>query len=100
MDQFIGAHTVANGGIHMAAIRAGNAGMGALQIFTAPPQYYGDKASMRPERIERFRSALTQAKIAPERIAEHFIRPTWPARPRIENRGVHHDSNGLFACES
>ena len=71
MDQFIGAHTVANGGIHMAALRAGNAGMRALQIFTAPPQYYGDKASIRPERIERFRSALTQAKIAPEQVVVH-----------------------------
>ena len=71
MDQFIGAHTVANGGIHMAALRAGNAGMRALQIFTAPPQYYGDKATIRPERVERFRSALGQAKIAPEHVVVH-----------------------------
>ncbi len=71
VDQYIGAHTVANGGIHMAALRAGNAGMRALQIFTAPPQYYGDKASIRPERIERFRSALAQAKIAPEHVVVH-----------------------------
>ena len=69
--QFIGAHTVANGGIHMAALRAGNAGMRALQIFTAPPQYYGDKASIRSERIERFHAALTQAKIAPEHVVVH-----------------------------
>jgi deoxyribonuclease-4 len=67
----IGAHTVGNGGIHMAALRAGNAGMKALQIFTAPPQYYGDKASMRPERVERFRAALAQAKIAPEHVVVH-----------------------------
>jgi len=71
VDQFIGAHTVANGGIHMAALRAGSAGMRALQVFTAPPQYYGDKASMRPERIERFRSALSQAKIALEQVVVH-----------------------------
>jgi deoxyribonuclease-4 len=71
VDQFIGAHTVANGGIHMAALRAGSAGMKALQIFTAPPQYYGDKASMRPERIERFRSALSQANIALEQVVVH-----------------------------
>lgn len=45
--------------------------MRALQIFTAPPQYYGDKASIRPERIERFRSALGQAKIAPEHVVVH-----------------------------
>ncbi len=71
MAHFIGAHTVGSGGIHMAALRAGNAGMKALQIFTAPPQYYGDKASMRPERVERFRAALAQAKIAPEHVMVH-----------------------------
>jgi deoxyribonuclease IV len=71
MSHFIGGHTVANGGIHMAALRAGNAGMRALQIFTAPPQYYGDKASMRPERVQRFRAALEQAKIAPDKVVVH-----------------------------
>jgi len=68
---FIGAHTVANGGIHMAARRAANAGMKALQIFTAPPQYYGDKATMRPERVERFRAALAETRIAPEHVVVH-----------------------------
>lgn len=71
MAQFIGAHTVANGGIHMAALRAANAGMKALQIFTAPPQYYGDKSSMRGERIERFRSALAQTQIAARYVVVH-----------------------------
>jgi deoxyribonuclease IV len=71
VDRFLGAHTVANGGISMAAARAGNAGMKALQIFTAPPQYYGDKASMRPERVQRFRAALAQAGIAPEHVVVH-----------------------------
>jgi deoxyribonuclease-4 len=71
MARFLGAHTVANGGISMAAARAGNAGMTALQIFTAPPQYYGDKASMRPERVQRFREALDRARIAPENVVVH-----------------------------
>jgi len=71
VSRFIGAHTVANGGIHMAALRAGNAGMTALQIFTAPPQYYGDKASMKPERVQRFRAALDQAGIRPEHVVVH-----------------------------
>jgi deoxyribonuclease-4 len=69
--RYLGAHTVANGGISMAALRAGNAGMTALQIFTAPPQYYGDKSSIRPERIQRFREALGRAKIAPENVVVH-----------------------------
>lgn len=55
----------------MAALRAGNAGMTALQIFTVPPQYYGDKASMRPERVQRFRQALARARIAPEHVVVH-----------------------------
>jgi deoxyribonuclease IV len=55
----------------MAAIRAGNAGMKALQIFTAPPTYYGDKASVRPERVQRLRGALATAGIAPEHVVVH-----------------------------
>jgi deoxyribonuclease IV len=71
LAHFIGAHTVANGGIHMAAARAASAGMKALQIFTAPPQYYGDKASMRAERVERFRSALAQTQISASHVVVH-----------------------------
>lgn len=71
MTRYLGSHTVANGGISMAALRAGNAGMTALQIFTAPPQYYGDRATMRPDRVQRFRAALEQAGIAPERVVVH-----------------------------
>ena len=71
MAFFLGAHTIDNGGIHMAALRAGNAGMSALQIFTAIPKYYGDKVSVRPERAERFRAALVQARIAPARVMAH-----------------------------
>jgi deoxyribonuclease-4 len=69
--RYLGAHTVANGGISMAALRAGKAGMTALQIFTAPPQYYGDKATMKPDRVHRFRSALAEAGIAAERVVVH-----------------------------
>jgi deoxyribonuclease-4 len=71
MQRFIGSHTVANGGISMAALRAGNAGLTAVQIFTAPPQYYGDKSTMRPDRVQRFHHALKQAGIAPERVVVH-----------------------------
>ena len=66
-----GAHTIDNGGIHHAALRAGNAGMRALQIFTAIPKYYGDKSSIRAERAARFRQALETAGIAPEHVVVH-----------------------------
>jgi deoxyribonuclease-4 len=45
--------------------------MSALQIFTAPPQYYGDKSTMKPDRVHRFRTALDQAGIAPEHVVVH-----------------------------
>jgi deoxyribonuclease-4 len=71
MTRIIGAHTVDNGGIHMAALRAGRAGMQALQIFTAIPKYYGDKTSIRPERVQRFREALRTAGIEPGNVLVH-----------------------------
>ena len=71
MTRIIGAHTVDNGGIHMAALRAGATGMQALQIFTAIPKYYGDKTSIRPERVQRFREALRRAGIEPANVLVH-----------------------------
>jgi deoxyribonuclease-4 len=71
MSRYIGAHTVDKGGLHMSAIRAGNAGMTALQVFTAIPKYYGDKSSIRPERVARFRTALADAGIAPAHVVVH-----------------------------
>jgi deoxyribonuclease-4 len=84
MAFFIGAHTIDNGGIHMAALRAGNAGMTALQLFTAIPKYYGDKVSVRPERAERFRAALAQARIAPQRAMAHAAYVLNTATPEAE----------------
>ncbi|HYC32625.1 MAG TPA: deoxyribonuclease IV, partial [Gemmatimonadales bacterium] len=71
MTRLIGAHTIDNGGIHMAAIRAGRSGMSALQLFTAIPKYYGDKTSIRPERVTRFRAALAESGIRPEHVMAH-----------------------------
>ncbi|MBA3892510.1 MAG: deoxyribonuclease IV [Gemmatimonadales bacterium] len=71
MTRIIGAHTVDNGGIHMAALRAGRTGLRALQIFTAIPKYYGDKTSIRPERVQRFREALRTAGIEPANVLVH-----------------------------
>jgi deoxyribonuclease-4 len=66
-----GAHTIDNGGLHTAALRAGNTGFRALQVFTAIPKYYGDKSSIRPERAERFRQALVTAGIDPAHVVVH-----------------------------
>ncbi|MEJ7811682.1 MAG: deoxyribonuclease IV [Gemmatimonadaceae bacterium] len=67
----LGAHTIDSGGIDKAALRAGAAGMTALQIFTAVPKYYGEKMSVRPERAQRFRAALGEAGIEPVHVMAH-----------------------------
>jgi len=71
MTHYFGIHAVDSGGIDMAARRSAAAGGTALQVFTAIPKYYGDKSSIRPERVARFRSALKETGIAPERVVVH-----------------------------
>jgi deoxyribonuclease IV len=71
MTQFLGAHTIDNGGIHMAVLRAGSAGMTALQVFTAIPRFYGDKSTIKPERVARFKTALAKTKIKPANVVVH-----------------------------
>jgi deoxyribonuclease IV len=84
---FIGAHTIDNGGIHMAVRRAHNAGMSALQLFTAIPKYYGDKVSVRPERAERFRAAVKESRLEPENIMVHAAYVLSVANPDPEKYG-------------
>jgi deoxyribonuclease-4 len=71
MTWYMGAHTIDNGGIHMAVHRAGNAGMTALQVFTAIPRFYGDKSTIKPERVARFKTALAKTKIKPANVVVH-----------------------------
>ena len=68
---YLGAHTIDTGGIDMAARRAGNAKMKALQIFTAIPKYYGDKSTIRPDRVQRFLAALHQTDISLANVVVH-----------------------------
>jgi deoxyribonuclease-4 len=71
VEHYLGAHTIDNGGIHMAARRAANAGMRALQIFTAIPKYYNDRVSIRAERVERFRETLASTPITLDHVVVH-----------------------------
>jgi deoxyribonuclease IV len=71
MPRLIGAHTIDTGGIHMAARRAGNAGMTALQIFSAVPKFYNEKNSVKPERAAAFHAALAEAGIARDAVIVH-----------------------------
>jgi deoxyribonuclease-4 len=67
----IGTHPVDNGGIDMAVRRSAGAGMSAVQIFTAIPKFYGDKSTIRGERVERFRRALSDTGMKPEHVVVH-----------------------------
>jgi deoxyribonuclease IV len=80
----IGVHPIDVGGIDMAARRAANAGMKALQIFSAIPKYYGDKVSIRPERVERFKAALTETGIEPKNVVVHAAYVLNTATPEEE----------------
>lgn len=70
-DYIFGSHTVDNGGIDMAARRAAAAGLSTLQCFTAIPKFYGDKSSIRAERVDRFRAALEETGIRGEHVIVH-----------------------------
>lgn len=84
MTHFLGAHTIDNGGIHMAAKRAGASRMRALQIFTAIPKYYGDKVSIKPERVDRFRAALGETEIELSHVVAHAAYVLNTATPEEE----------------
>jgi deoxyribonuclease IV len=66
-----GSHAVDSGGIDMAVRRAANAGLSAVQIFTAIPKFYGDKSSIRPERVQRFHAALEETGMSPAHVVVH-----------------------------
>ncbi|HEX6559405.1 MAG TPA: deoxyribonuclease IV [Longimicrobiales bacterium] len=68
---YIGTHPVDNGGIDMAVRRSANAGMSAVQIFTAIPKFYGDKSTINPKRVERFQHALAETGMDPKHVVVH-----------------------------
>ena len=69
--RILGAHTPDAGGMVMAVCRAAASRMDALQLFTAPPTYYGDKVTAKPDRVKKFREALAEAGIAPRNVMVH-----------------------------
>ncbi len=71
MTHLFGAHTSNNGGLHMAIRRAGAGHMRAMQLFTTLPMYYGDKASIKPDRVERAKAAFAETKIDPANVIAH-----------------------------
>lgn len=84
MSHFFGAHTIGSGGIHMAAARAGLAGMKALQIFSAMPQFYNEKATVKPDKAARFTEAMTAAGIEKRHCIVHAAYVLNTASPEPE----------------
>lgn len=84
MPHVFGSHTVDNGGIDMAARRAAAAGLRAVQIFTAIPKFYGDRSSIKEERVERFHRALEETGIRPEHVLVHAAYVLNVATPETE----------------
>ncbi|MGQ0815971.1 MAG: deoxyribonuclease IV [Gemmatimonadota bacterium] len=70
-QHYIGTHPVDHGGIDMAVRRSANAGMRAVQIFSAIPKFYGDKSTINPNRVKRFQAALEETGIRPEHVIVH-----------------------------
>jgi deoxyribonuclease IV len=71
MAHIFGTHAVDNGGIDMAVRRAKAAGLSAVQLFTAIPKFYGDRSSIREERVERFHAALAETGVRREHVVVH-----------------------------
>lgn len=55
----------------MAVRRADAAGMRSLQIFTAPPRFYGDRSGIKAERVARFKAALEETDIDAAHVVVH-----------------------------
>jgi deoxyribonuclease-4 len=70
-ERLIGGHPSDEGGLHMTAVRGGNAGMTAMQVFTAIPRFYGDRSNINPTRAARFREELANTSIRPEHVLVH-----------------------------
>jgi deoxyribonuclease-4 len=71
MDHILGSHTIDTGGIDMAARRAAAAGLRSVQIFTAIPRFYGDRSTIKPDRVARFQAALAETGISPAHVLVH-----------------------------
>jgi deoxyribonuclease IV len=82
--RLFGVHTVDHGGIQMAARRAAAAGANALQVFTAPPTFYGDRATIQPARVERFHEVLAEVGIRPQDVMVHAAYVLNTASPDAE----------------
>ncbi len=69
--RIFGVHPADEGGLPMAVRRAAAAGARAMQLFTAPPTYYNDKVSLKPEKAAKMHEVLDAVGIAREHVLVH-----------------------------
>ena len=69
--RILGVHPADDGGLPMAVRRAAAAGARALQLFTAPPTYYNDKVTLKPDKAAKVHEALDGAGIARHHVMVH-----------------------------
>lgn len=84
MEHRFGSHTVDTGGMDMAVRRARAAGLDAVQIFTAIPKFYNEKAGIREDRVRRFHDALAETGIRAEDVMVHASYIVGGATPKPE----------------
>ena len=69
--RILGVHPADDGGLPMAVRRGAAAGARALQIFTAPPTYYNEKVTIKPDKAAKVHEALDVAGIARHHVMVH-----------------------------
>lgn len=69
--RILGVHPADDGGLPMAVRRAAAAGARALQLFTAPPTYYNEKVTLRPDKAAKVHAELDAAGIARHHVMVH-----------------------------
>ncbi|MBM4193138.1 MAG: deoxyribonuclease IV [Gemmatimonadetes bacterium] len=82
--RFLGAHVPDAGGLVMAVRRAAASRMQAMQMFTAPPTYYGEKVSAKAPKVDAFRKAAAEAGIALRHVMVHSAYVLNTASPEPE----------------
>lgn len=69
--RYIGVHAADDGGLPMAVRRSAAAGGRAVQVFTAVPKYYNEKAGFKPEKAAKVHEALEAVGIERRHLMVH-----------------------------
>lgn len=84
MTRIFGVHPADDGGLPMAVKRAAAAGARALQVFTAQPTYYNEKAGLKADKAAKVHEALAAAGIERKHVLVHAAYVLNTASPEEE----------------